>query len=117
MVIARVVAVRRIRDRKAVFEEQDLRRARGAQSANADVRPQAQAFFIANVDTGYAPERFVDSWRNRQLEIAHVEKTERPGKFRFEREGAADASLHDDGFGNDRGLRLRGRDRKSTRLN
>ena len=60
VVIRRVVPVRRVRDRNAVFQQQHLAGAGRVQAADPQVRAQPEAFLVAREDTGHLAHRFVD---------------------------------------------------------
>ena len=52
VIVGGVVAVRRVGERNAVLEQQDLARARRVQAADAEVRAQPEAFLVARKDAG-----------------------------------------------------------------
>ena len=58
VVVAGVVAVGRISDRDAVFEQRDLGRTCRVEAADADVRPQAKALLVADIHARHFAQRF-----------------------------------------------------------
>ena len=91
MGIGRVVAVRRIGERHAVFQQQHLGGARWRKAANADIGPQTQAFLIAWKYAGHLTQRFVDRQNARALQIIRFNCGGGAGRFLQRR-----AVAHDD---------------------
>ena len=96
MVVGGVVAVGRVSERDAVFEEQHLGGTRRVQAANADVRPQAEALFIAHVHARHLAQRLARSEGAAQFEHLAFEHVDRAGDALDHFGNSRDAARRDD---------------------
>ena len=96
VVVGRVVTVRRVRQQDAVFEEQHLVRARRIQTADADVRPQAESLLVAHVHTRHFSERLVGRHHAALLERLAVDDVDRSGQTTQPLVAAGDLAGDDD---------------------
>ena len=80
VVVGGVVAVGREGERQAVLEQQHLGGARGVETPDADVGPQAEAFFVAGVHARDLAQRLVDREHARVAQVGGVEHLRGAGK-------------------------------------